>query len=72
MKTYKGIVISTKMAKTAVVNVDRQWRHPLYQKMVKRSKHYLVHNETGAKEGDIVTIAETRPISKLKRWKVVK
>lgn len=72
MKTLKGIVVSTKMKKTVVVRVDRQWRHPLYQKTIKRSKKYLVHDEIGAKEGDAVTIVETKPMSRLKRWKIVK
>lgn len=71
MKTIKGTVTSTKMKNTVVVRVDRQWRHPLYQKTVKRSKKYLVHDESGVKEGDVVTIVETRPMSKLKRWKIV-
>lgn len=71
MKTLKGIVVSTKMKNTVVVRVDRQWRHPLYQKTVKRSKKYLVHDETGVKEGDAVTLVEIRPMSKQKRWAVV-
>lgn len=71
MKTLKGIVVSTKMKKTVVVRVDRQWRHPLYQKTVKRSKKYLVHDEIGVKEGDTVAIVQMRPMSKMKRWRVV-
>lgn len=71
MKTVIGIVISTKMTKTAAVRVDRYWRHPLYLKMMKRSKTYLVHNDVGAKEGDSVTIVEVRPMSKKKRWAIV-
>lgn len=70
MKILKGMVISTKMNKTAVVRVDRQWKHPLYQKAVKRSKKYLVHNEGSVKEGDMVTIVETKPMSKMKRWRI--
>lgn len=70
MKSVTGVVISTKMQKTAVVRVDRQWRHPLYQKTVKRSKTYLVHDETGVKEGDIVTMVETRPLSRRKHWRI--
>lgn len=72
MKTLSGIVTSTKMRKTAVVKVDHRWRHPLYQKTVKRSKKYLVHDEVGVKEGDVVTIVETRPLSRRKRWKIIK
>jgi small subunit ribosomal protein S17 len=70
MRTLTGVVTSTKMQKTAAVRVDRLWRHPLYQKAVKRSKTYLVHDDVGVKEGDVVTIVETRPISKRKRWRV--
>lgn len=71
MNTQQGIVISAKMEKTVVVRVDRKWRHPLYQKRIKRSKHYLVHDEVGVKEGDIVTIVETKPMSKMKSWKII-
>lgn len=71
MKTMQGVVTSTKMTKTVVVRVDRQWRHPLYQKTVKRSKKYMVHAETGVKEGDVVTISETHPMSKRKRWIII-
>ncbi len=71
MKTLTGTVISTKMEKTVVVTVERRWRHPLYKKIVKRSKKYLAHDEFAVKEGETVTIQETRPISKLKRWKVM-
>lgn len=72
MKTLTGKVISTKMKKTVAVLVDRQWMHPLYQKSLKRSKTYLAHDEIGVKEGDVVTIVETRPISKQKHWRVIK
>lgn len=71
MKSLTGTVISAKMEKTVVVRVDRRWRHPLYQKTVKRSKKYLVHHEGTVKEGDEVTIIETRPMSKMKHWKVL-
>lgn len=70
MKTLSGTVMSTKMTKTVLVRVDRQWRHPLYQKTVKRSKNYLVHDEIGVNEGDKVIIVECRPMSKRKRWKI--
>lgn len=72
MKKLTGVVVRTKMQKTAVVRVDRQWAHPLYQKTVKRSKKYLVDNPGGAAEGDKVTMVECRPISKRKRWRIVK
>ncbi|MEL7432010.1 MAG: 30S ribosomal protein S17 [Chlamydiota bacterium] len=71
-KTLQGEVISNKMAKTAVVKVTRKMRHPRYQKLVESRKKYYAHVETGScKVGDLVTIVETRPISKLKRWRVV-
>jgi small subunit ribosomal protein S17 len=71
MKVFVGKVVSDKMQKTAVVLVERLWRHPLYKKTIKRSKKYLVHNELGAKKGDVVKIIETRPLSKRKRWRIV-
>lgn len=70
MKIFEGTVKSNKMTKSVVVEVVRMWQHPIYKKRVKRTKSYLTHDEMGAKVGDRVTIAETRPISKLKRWKV--
>lgn len=70
MKQLTGVVISTKMAKTAVVRVERSFRHPMYLKIVKRSKNYLAHDEKGVKVGEKVTIRESRPISKKKRWMV--
>ena len=71
MKKLTGIVVSTKMKNLAVVRVDRRQRHPFYQKTVKRSQRYLVHDEAGVKEGDVVTIVECRPLSRRKRWKIV-
>ena len=72
MKTLTGIVLSTKMTKTAVVKVESQWRHPVYQKTVKRSKKYLVDNPEGkAHEGETITIREVGPISKRKNWVIV-
>jgi len=71
MKFLTGTVVSTKMQKTVVVKVNILWLHPLYKKRVKKSKKYLAHDELGVKEGDKVKIAETRPISKRKRWRVV-
>lgn len=72
MKTLKGLVVSDKMQKTAVVEVTTFWRHPLYQKRVKKSKRYLVQNDLGAKENDQVQIISTRPLSKLKRFAISK
>jgi small subunit ribosomal protein S17 len=71
-KTRIGEVISTKMAKTAVVKVVRDYRHPLYKKVVRISKKYFAHDEnSAAKVGDKVLIMETKPISRLKRWRLV-
>lgn len=71
-KTQKGVVVSNKMQKTAVVKVERTFRHPVYNKVVTRAKKFYAHNESAdLKIGDTVTIVETRPISKLKRWRVV-
>ena len=72
MKNLKGVVVSTKMQKTAVVAVEKWWKHPIYKKRIKRTKKYKAHDEIGVKEGDLVEIKETRPISKEKRWRIVK
>jgi len=72
MKQLTGIVISTKMQKSAVVKVERRYAHPLYKKTIKRKKKYLVHNELKVKEGNKVIIQECRPLSKRKRFKIVK
>jgi len=70
-KTLVGQVVSTKMAKTIVVEVKRQKAHPLYERVMKRSKKYYAHDEEQtAHVGDIVRIEETRPLSRLKRWKL--
>jgi small subunit ribosomal protein S17 len=72
MRTKTGIVVSTKAAKTAVVQVDRYVSHPKYHKRYRVSKKFHAHDEAGtAKEGDKVIIAETKPISKLKCWKII-
>jgi small subunit ribosomal protein S17 len=69
-KTEKiGEVVSTKMQKTIVVQVSRRVPHPLYKRIVKKHKKFYAHDETGtARVGDVVRIAECRPMSKLKRW----
>ena len=69
-KTEKiGEVVSTKMAKTIVVQVTRRVPHPLYKRIVtKRNKFYAHDEESTAKVGDIVRIIESRPLSKMKRW----
>ena len=67
-----GTVISDKQDKTIVIRVDRLKTHPLYRKRFTLSNNFQVHDENGeAKVGDKVTVEETRPISKNKRWKLV-
>ena len=71
-KTLTGIVVSNKMAKTIVVAVEDRVAHPLYKKVVKRTKKYKAHDEKNeCGEGDRVRIMETRPLSKDKRWRLV-
>ena len=68
-KVLVGQVVSTKMAKTIVVEVNRQKAHPLYRRVVKRSKKFYAHDELQtARTGDQVRIEEFRPLSRLKRW----
>lgn len=72
VKEFIGKVISNKMDKTVVVAVERKFPHPLYGKQVKKTKKFYAHDEENkCKEGDIVRIRETRPLSKLKRWEVI-
>lgn len=72
-KERQGEVISNKMAKTIVVRVQRRFRHPVYKKVVTAFTKFYAHDEKGeAKVGDLVSIEETRPLSKLKRWRLVK
>lgn len=71
-KSKKGTVISNSMEKTVIVRVDRTQRHPKYGKAIVRSKKYYAHDESDALEvGQVVEIVETRPLSKLKRWRVL-
>lgn len=70
-KRRVGIVVSDKMDKTAVVAVTDSVRHPLYKKIVRRTRRYYAHDEANAANvGDRVVIFETRPLSKLKRWRI--
>lgn len=70
-KKRVGVVVSTKMAKTVVVKVERKMRHPQYEKVIVRGKKYYAHCENpDVKEGTKVEIMETRPLSKLKKWRV--
>lgn len=71
MKKFEGIVIGTKMNKTATVLVEKRRPHPIYQKRIKLTKKYHAHDEIGVKVGDKVKIIETRPISKTKKWKIL-
>lgn len=71
-RTREGEVVSDAMNKTCVVLVQRRITHPLYSKQIRRAKKFYVHDEENqAKKGDRVRIAETRPTSKLKRWRLV-
>ena len=71
-KVRKGIVVSKSGEKTVIVQGEWRERHPLYGKVVRRSKRYHVHDEANtAKVGDEVTIMETRPLSATKRWRIV-
>jgi small subunit ribosomal protein S17 len=70
--TKVGEVVSTSMAKTIVVKVDMRKAHPLYRRVIKRSKKFYAHDEQQkAMVGDVVRIEETRPTSKLKRWRLL-
>ncbi len=69
----QGVVVSDKQAKTVVVRVERRFTHPVLKKTVRRSKKYHAHDETNEYSvGDMVWIEEHAPISKLKRWTVVR
>ncbi|WBH17126.1 30S ribosomal protein S17 [Sphingomonas radiodurans] len=71
-RVLTGLIVSDKGDKTVVVNVERKVKHPLYGKIIRRSKKYHAHDETNEfKQGETVRIEETAPISKLKTWKVV-
>ncbi len=71
-RVMEGVVVSTKQDKTAVVRVDRTFLHPVMKKIVRRSKKYHAHDEANvAVEGQLVTIQECPPRSKLKTWELV-
>ena len=71
-KTRVGVVISNKMAKTAVIETITRVPHPKSRKIIKQSKKFYAHDEESkAQVGDLVRIMETRPLSKLKRWRLV-
>jgi small subunit ribosomal protein S17 len=70
-QTKIGVVTSAKMAKTIVVEVTRKVQHPAYGRVIRKSKKLYAHDEQGeARPGDTVRIAETRPLSRLKRWRL--
>jgi small subunit ribosomal protein S17 len=71
-RVMTGTIVSDKTDKTVVVKVERRVKHPLYGKIIKRSKKYHAHDEGNQyREGETVRIEETRPISKLKTWTVI-
>ena len=71
-RILKGKITSTKNNKTIVVEVTRKFKHPFYGKIIKRSKKYHAHDEKNKfKEGEIVSIVESKPISKRKKWQVI-
>lgn len=71
MKIFEGKVTAKKMDKTATVVVRRMVAHPIYKKRLVKSKKYQVHDEVGVVVGDRVSFIACRPISKLKRWKIL-
>lgn len=71
-RILQGVVVSDKTDKTVVVKVERRFTHPVLKKTVRRTKNYQAHDETNQyKVGDLVSIEESRPISKTKRWVVL-
>ncbi len=71
-KVRIGVVVSDRMDKTRVVMVERLTQHPQYKKYIRRRKKYYAHDENNeTRMGDVVKIMETRPLSKLKRWRIV-
>lgn len=71
-KILLGEVVSNRMQKTITVEVERRVRHPIYERVIKRSKKFHAHDEQNqCKIGDVVRIVETRPLSKTKRWRLL-
>lgn len=71
-RVIKGVVVSEKMDKTRVVMVERLVKHPVYKKFIKRRKKFMAHDEKNQSNlGDTVTLMETRPISRHKRWRLI-
>lgn len=72
-RTLFGTVVSDRMAKTITVRVERRYKHPKYGKYIRKHKKYHAHDERGeAQIGDYVEIVSTRPLSKLKRWRLIR
>ena len=69
-RRFVGTVVGDKMQKTAVVEVERVYRHPLYKKVIRSAKTYKAHDELGASIGDRVRIVQSKPISRTKHWVV--
>ena len=70
-KTREGVVVSDKMTKTRVILIERVYRHPQYERVIRRSKRLKAHDEANTtKVGDRVLIEETKPLSKDKRWRI--
>jgi small subunit ribosomal protein S17 len=72
MQQITGTVLNTKMPQTVKIEVIRQWAHPKYHKTVRRRKTYLVQCDLAVKVGDSVVVTPCKPVSKMKKWKVVK
>jgi small subunit ribosomal protein S17 len=70
-KVREGVVVSNKMQKTVTVQVVRTFKHPTFEKVVTRGKKYYAHTDSDIAVGQRVRIVETRPLSKLKRWRVL-
>jgi small subunit ribosomal protein S17 len=72
-KTFSGVVVSDRMNKTRVVEVSRLVRHPFYEKIIRKSSRFSAHDEANVShQGDVVEIMGSRPISRTKRWRVVR
>jgi small subunit ribosomal protein S17 len=72
-KMLEGVVVSDRMAKTRVVEIVRLVRHPFYDKIIKKSSRFSVHDEANeSRQGDLVEIMSTRPLSRTKRWRLVR
>lgn len=72
MNTAQGVVVSAKMQKTVVVRTERLVQHARYKKYIRQRTRMMAHDELGCKEGDVVDIRLTRPLSKQVRWRVVR